>query len=514
VEDNVVDERFRLRGAQNPSRDIVIVALDQRSLTELDTRPPINREVYAQLLDQLRAFQPSVLAVFVRFTGKTNPTDDQALVDSVQRNGPVVLATLEGMDGPIPVPAGERDLAGAVIASAAVDGGGDNVVRRMLLAPVALKTFAVRVAELHLSQEVSAAEFHDNAAWIAFRGPPGSFPTYSLIDVLHDRVPASAFRERIVLVGVTDPTTDVLTTSVSSNPMSGVELQANATQTILDGFPLRAVPLAVTAVLTLCLIATPILLIVRFPALIATGVTIAVLVLFLFLSQLAFRSGWIVPTILPMTAALFALIGSVGVDSFINLRQKQELERTLGDLLPPPAPAAFFISYRRREDEWAARDIRADLVERFGDATVFLDRQSINTGEEWPERIRRATRWCSVMLVLIGRNWLESIDGQRRIDDPTDWVRLEIEAVLQRPEALVIPVLLDGASVPSRSELPAPLERLADRQSFTLPGDDLRSEIDVLLASIERGRVHEASAAGAESHRFGHGVDARTHGEP
>ena len=81
----------------------------------------------------------------------------------------------------------------------------------------------------------------DNHAWIDFDGPPGTYRTYSMADVLAGTVPASAFAGKIVLVGVTAPIgKDVFTTSASSKPMSGVEVQANSIETVLRGFPLQS----------------------------------------------------------------------------------------------------------------------------------------------------------------------------------------------------------------------------------------------------------------------------------
>ena len=82
-----------------------------------------------------------------------------------------------------------------------------------------------------------------------------------------------------------------------------------------------------------------------------------------------------------------------------------------------------------------------------------MDTASIAYGETFPDRIVSAIRGCSVMLVLIGPYWLQPVDGVRRIDEPDDWVRHRIEAGLQRREAMVIPVLLDGAAVPEASGL-------------------------------------------------------------
>ena len=118
---------------------------------------------------------------------------------------------------------------------------------------------------------------------------------------------------------------------------------------------------------------------------------------------------------------------------------------------------------------------------------MFIDTSSIDYGESFPDRIASAIRGCSVMLVLIGPQWLEPSAGTRRIDDPNDWVRREIEAGLHRREAVIVPVLLDGARAPADAELPEPVKGLAALHAVAITGDDLAADIDNLLSSVERG---------------------------
>ena len=104
-----------------------------------------------------------------------------------------------------------------------------------------------------------------------------------------------------------------------------------------------------------------------------------------------------------------------------------------------------------------------------------------------------------MILGLIGPHWLEPTAGSRRIDDPNDWVRREIEAALQRQEALVIPVLLDGASPPSASDLPESISDLATLHAVVIVGEDLATDIDTLLKSIERGQRRTAKEDSSET---------------
>ena len=183
-----IDARFSVRGAQSPGTDIVIVAIDQRTLTALDVQPPIPRADYAQVLDRIHAAAPRLIAIDAQFIGRSHPADDQMLFGAIARDGPVILATHEGEQGPIPVPAGVGDAPGAVPASAAIDKDPDGVLRRMLFAPVQLPTLAVRAAELIDGRSVKPFS-HE---WIDYRGGPGTFPHYSLVDVMAGTIPATA----------------------------------------------------------------------------------------------------------------------------------------------------------------------------------------------------------------------------------------------------------------------------------------------------------------------------------
>jgi hypothetical protein len=360
---------------------------------------------------------------------------------------------------------------------------------------VHLETFAVRAAEMVRNQPVNPADFPDNHAWIDFRGPPGTFAHYSFTDVSAGKIPSSAFAGKAVLIGVTDPVVkDLFTTSISPLPMPGVEVQANALWTVLAGFPLKSAGAPVDIALILALIAVIAAIGARRSGLVTLAVAGGLLVAFVVGVQLAFNAGWIVTVTYPIVGLMVTTAGMVGVDAYMERRQRAALERALGDLLPPQSPPAFFISYRRSQNAWQARDIRRELARRYGDVSVFMDTSSIEYGETFPDQIASAIRGCSVMLVLIGPHWLDPVEGSRRIDDPNDWVRREIEAGLQRREAVVVPVLLDGARAPADAELPEPVKGLATRHAVTITGDDLPADIDNLVRSVERGQRRAAQS--------------------
>jgi len=442
LERQSVDQRFSWRGHRSSGTDIVIVGIDQKTLEALGTRPPLPRADYAKVLDQIRAAGPRLIGVDTQFIGRSDPSNDQALLDGIARDGPVLLATHDGSNGPITVPADVANAPGAVVASAAIEKDPDGVLRRMLYAPMRVPTLAVRAAEMFQQHSVNAAKFPANHATIDFRGPPGTFPHYSFVDVMAGAVPASAFAGKAVLIGMTDPVgQDLFVTSASSIPMPGVEVHANALWTALAGVPLKSAGTPANVALILAVIAIMALVGARRSGLLTLAVSVGLLVLFVAGAQLTFNAGRVVSVAYPLLGLAVATAGMIGVDAFVERRQRAALERDLGELLPPLKPPAFFISYRRSQNTTQAHAIRQELTRRYGPASVFMDTSSIDYGDSFPDRIVSAIRGCSVMLVLIGPHWLDVVNGSRRIDEPDDWVRRELEAGLQRTEAAIVPML-------------------------------------------------------------------------
>jgi hypothetical protein len=149
----------------------------------------------------------------------------------------------------------------------------------------------------------------------------------------------------------------------------------------------------------------------------------------------------------------------------------------------------IFISYRRDDSRGYAGRLQGDLSRRYTEEHVFRDVE-IPPGADFGEYITGLVDKCNVVLAIIGPRWLDARDreGERRIDDPQDWVRLEIERALARDGVEVIPVLVDGARLPPREELPASLLGLRRRNAFELSDsrwdydlDQLGKHLDMLL---------------------------------
>jgi len=493
LEGQAVDARFAIRGPEPPERNIAIVAVDEKTLKAINVRPPIPRIYYARALDKLRSARPALLAIDVQFIGRTDLRDDTALRTALARDGPVVLATHETADGPLAVPANVYRPAGVVLASASVEPDNDGILRRMIYAPVALPTLAVRAAELLTRHAISSRPFSANHAWVDFRGPPGTFHTYSLIDVLNGRIAPRAFFGKAVLIGVTDPAgKDVFITAASSVPMAGVEFHANALATILNGFPLQPLSGGAEVALLCLLAAVPAVLTLRLGAARMLVAVIAILAALLIAVQLTFDAGTIVSVPDAILAFVLSTMGCVAADALIDRRQLRNLRRTF-DLDPSPV-GDFFISYRHGQSELASNTLRDGLARRWGDKRVFMDTEAIDYGDEWPTRLQEAVAACRAMLVVIGPQWLDARapDGSRRLDDQRDWVRREITAAFVRSDVVVVPVLHDGARPPSEADLPDPIKPLGRSQAVVLTGRELGRWIADLDESIQRGRVKRA----------------------
>jgi hypothetical protein len=145
----------------------------------------------------------------------------------------------------------------------------------------------------------------------------------------------------------------------------------------------------------------------------------------------------------------------------------------------------IFISYRRGDAAHYAGRLYDRLSDRLGPEQVFMDVDSIEVGLDFAETIQRALDTCKVLLVLIGPNWLAPDSwGRKRLDDPDDIVRIELESALSR-EILVVPILIDGARMPAAGELPAAIASIARRNALVLDHSTFRSDTDKLLKAVE-----------------------------
>jgi TIR domain len=165
----------------------------------------------------------------------------------------------------------------------------------------------------------------------------------------------------------------------------------------------------------------------------------------------------------------------------------------------------IFISYRRDDSAGFAGRIYDRVVNRLNRERVFFDVDNIELGVDFVQVLSNRVAECDALVVIIGKAWLSSTDeeNRRRLDDPSDLVRIEIETALQRAIP-VIPVVVGGASMPRQENLPEVLKPLAHRQGLAISHANFDSDCERLTASlafVEEARQKREEAA--EQHRSG-----------
>ncbi|MGE0205074.1 MAG: RDD family protein [Hyphomicrobiaceae bacterium] len=148
-------------------------------------------------------------------------------------------------------------------------------------------------------------------------------------------------------------------------------------------------------------------------------------------------------------------------------------------------PLRLFISYRRDDTApWAGR-LYERLARHIRGVSVFMDIANIDPGADFVESIRSKVSDCDAMLCLIGKNWLATADDgeKRRIDDPNDFVHIEVASAL-RKGLMVIPLLVDGAQMPSENDLPSGLKALASRNAVVLGHTRFGPEVDDIIKTL------------------------------
>ena len=151
----------------------------------------------------------------------------------------------------------------------------------------------------------------------------------------------------------------------------------------------------------------------------------------------------------------------------------------------------IFISYRRDDCAGHAGRLYDRLRDHFGPENIFRDIDTIEPGQDFVDAIETAVGACPAVVVLIGKQWanIKDTEGRRRLDNPEDFVRLEVAAALKR-KVRVVPVLLQGAAMPGSSDLPEPLAKLARLNAIEV--SDTRWDFDVgrLIDALNKALGH------------------------
>jgi TIR domain len=147
-----------------------------------------------------------------------------------------------------------------------------------------------------------------------------------------------------------------------------------------------------------------------------------------------------------------------------------------------------------KDSKWPARQIYEAFSRHLPHGQVFMDIDSIPPGVDFIEILQGQVRQCEIVLALIGPGWAGYTDpetGQRRLENPKDFVRLEICAALSR-SIPVIPVLLDGARMPDVEQLPEDMRKLVRRQAEFVEYRTFDADVDRLIRRLGFGKAKNA----------------------
>jgi adenylate cyclase len=354
LELSTVDARFSVRGRAAAPKDVVVVGVDDTTFSELGLRWPFPRNVEAKVINRLAAAGAKVIAEDIQYTERTTPMpgcgalcdrlandEDESLAYAIwradDRGSKVVLSTTEvGKDGSTDVLGGSARLVGARAANGNYMADADSVIRRFPYSIQKLETFPVVAAERGRGHLVDPHAFPGRSAWIDFVGPPGAVPFISFSHVLRGKFDPSLVRGRIVVVGVTAPSLqDVHATATSGGgQMSGPELQANAIETVLRGFPLRSGPRWIDMLVIAVLALVPPFLGLRFSAVWTIGAAILLGGAYAVGAQYAFDHGTIVAFVYPVGALAISTVGALGVHYVFAAFERQRTRDTFARFVP------------------------------------------------------------------------------------------------------------------------------------------------------------------------------------
>jgi len=163
--------------------------------------------------------------------------------------------------------------------------------------------------------------------------------------------------------------------------------------------------------------------------------------------------------------------------------------------MPEGSRPRVFINYRRDDAAGDAGRLFDVLSARFGKGFVFMDIDAIQPGADFAEVINQAVGACDVLVTVIGKSWLSAAnaDGRRRLDDPRDLVRMEIQSALKH-KIRVVPALVQGAQMPRADQLPKSLARLASRNAVELSHGRWQHDVERLITTLESPTQARAAA--------------------
>src|SRR6266852_2683498 len=391
------DQLFELRGPRPPTAPIVIVTIDESSFQELSLQWPFPRALHGELIDRIRAERPLVIGLDIIFDSDSmfGPKDDEALGAAVARAGNVVLVSAGAQDDQrrlvaeggkvrgverevsnMPLPVIRKGATAVAPINMAPDP--DSHVRRVpvrVRVPDPLKGYEWWLAfDAQLHQQAQAAGLpvkpipDAREVLINFRGGPRTFqwvPYYRVVTDEYNEI-KGLFRGKIVLIGSTSEVQhDVFATAFArGGDMPGVEIHANALETLIRGDPIREVPKPLSTVLAVVAALAGSALVVRLHALRALVVTVVLFVVGFLLAYAGFRLADVWMRGVACTFALVLGYGATVVENFVHT---QLYKRRLSPFFSPDVLRALV----RARDEQSLGPRRRVATVLFSDIRGF-----------------------------------------------------------------------------------------------------------------------------------------------
>jgi adenylate cyclase len=341
LEAQSVDARFEVRGTQATPGEIVVVGIDDTTFDELpNDRWPFPRSLEGRVIRNLTKDGAKAIAVDIQFTEQTTPKQDNALIEAVAASPGVVLSTTEtNKHGESRIFGGEEVVheLGAHAGNTVVPVEAGGTTRKMYNEHGGLVSFGVAAAEQTTGHHITEGEFEgDGKAWIDYRGPPETFRNVPFSRVLRDKVPASVFRGKTVVIGATSPSLQDLhaTSTTGDSLMSGPEVQASAIWTAAHGFPLSSSASVVDLILILLLAAAPAAATLWLKPGLAIVAAVVLGLAYLLAAQLTFDAGTVLPVVDPLLALVVSALGALAANYLITSFERQRVHDTFARFVP------------------------------------------------------------------------------------------------------------------------------------------------------------------------------------
>jgi hypothetical protein len=170
-----------------------------------------------------------------------------------------------------------------------------------------------------------------------------------------------------------------------------------------------------------------------------------------------------------------------------RVMENRFFEARVGTVETSNKKKSIFISYRRQDSIDITDRIYDRLMPIFGSTRIFKDTASIKYGTDFRDNINTALQSSTVAMIIIGPDWLKSLsnEGKRRIDNPDDLVRFEVETAL-RFCTQVLPVLVRGATMPNITDFPTSIAKLSALNAIPVRADpDFHRDVDRLIRAMK-----------------------------